>query len=138
MSPGVSLADGSGLTLERVSTGRRLAVLKVEEVGVQGLGPGLVGGVVVRFEVGVLESLLDGDAFAWREREAAAHEVKRVGLGLGAHLAQVAAAVEREGALGLAHSLHHFGSYRRGQKRLLTTYEVVSVLSACYILREAE
>lgn len=54
---------------------------------------------MVRLEVGVLECFLDCDTLAWGEGEAATHEVKRVGLGLGAHFAQVAAAVEGEGTL---------------------------------------
>lgn len=51
---------------------------------------------MVRLQVRVLESLLDGDTPARGERETPAHEVERVGLGLGAHFAQVAPAVEGE------------------------------------------
>jgi len=65
---------------------------------VEGLGSRLVGRVVVWLEVGVLEGLFDGDTLAGREGQAPAHEVEGIGLGLGAHFAQVAAAVEGQGA----------------------------------------
>ena len=53
---------------------------------------------MVWLEVGVLEGLFDGDTLAGREGQAPAHEVEGIGLGLGAHFAQVAAAVEGQGA----------------------------------------